>query len=366
MKQMFRKGILLFALLACLGPVVPVVRANQVDLSLNLQYNDRLDKSSGGTWSLVAKADQVANFGIASVSVKITGVSSWQAAGPTGQINAGQVAGFNFLDTGSGDTEEIQIFQFPFVDPSGTLEQSCFYGVGTLSGGAPDYAGKPAESQSIGPMFSTLTDVEGEPWGVTGSDFLSDPQWDIAVPLVEGLFAAGLSPSFVGLNPITQASVFSSLPLDINSVGTVTQALTVTNVSRDDFVSSPVIPGDYNQDGVVDAADYTMWQDTLGQFVLGSYDGADGNGNTVIDLYDYQVWKQNFGNTLPASGSGVPVPEPPSLILAVLIVCFAWNRVLQPSAQQGVTNFQKNVRNRLTPVKEVHIIRGLGLFGDVS
>jgi hypothetical protein len=341
MKQMFRKGILLFALLACLGSVVPVVRANQVDLSLNLQYNDRTDRSSGGTWSLVAKADPGENFGIASVSVKITGVTTWQPAGPTGQINANQRAGFNFLETGSGGTEEIQIFQFPLVDPSGTLEQSYFYGVGTLSGGAPDYAGKPAESQSIGPMFSTLTDVEGESWGATGSDFLSDPQWDIAVPLVGGQFAAGLTPSFVGLNPITQASVFSSLPLEINSVGTITQALMETNVSRDDFVAPPSNPGDYNLNGEVEASDYTQWRDTFGQFVLDPYDGADANGNTVIDLDDYQVWKQNFGNTLPASGSGVRVPEPPSLILAVLIVCFAWNRVCNPLRNKALRIFRK-------------------------
>ena len=67
MKQVVRKGILLFAVLVCLGPMVSIIRAGQVDLSLNLQYNDRIDRGSGGTWSLVAKADQVENFGIASV-----------------------------------------------------------------------------------------------------------------------------------------------------------------------------------------------------------------------------------------------------------------------------------------------------------
>ena len=322
---MFRKGILLFALLACHGPVGPVIWADQVDLSLNLQYNDRQDKNSGGTWSLVAKADPMENFGIASVSVEITGISTRQALGPTGQVNTGQAAGFNFLDVGSGGTEEIQIFQFPLVNPSGTLEQSCFYGVGTLSGGAPDYTEKPVESQSIGPVFSTLTDVTGVPWGVTESDFLLDPDWDRAVPLVGGQFASGLTPSFVGANP-TQVSVFSSLPADINSVGTITLASNVTTVLRDDFIEpDPVItpdnPGDYNRNGVVDASDYVVWRDTLGlgQFVLNPYDGADGNGDGAIGLADYHVWKQNFGNTIPASSSGILVPEPPSVIFTVLV-----------------------------------------------
>lgn len=319
---MVRKGILLSAVLVCLGPVVSVIWAGQVDLSLNLQYNDRIDRGSGGTWSLVAKADQVENFGIASVSVKITGVSTQQASGPTGQINTGQTAGFNFLDTGSGDTEEIQIFQFPIVDPSGTLEQPYFYGVGTLLGGAPDYAGKPAESQSIGPVFGTLTGVSGEPWGAAGSDFLSDPQWDIAVPLVGGQFAAGLSPSFIGPDPITQASVFSSLPPDINSMGTVTQAETTNFFLRDNFLGPPDNPGDYDLNGIVEANDYTMWQDTLGQSVLDPYDGADANGNLVIDLDDYQIWKQNYGNTFPGHGAGVAVPEPSNLVFVVWLAIF--------------------------------------------
>jgi hypothetical protein len=340
MKQMFRKGTLLFAMLVCFGPVVSVVWADQVDLSLNLRYNDRIDRGSGGTWSLVAKADP-SNFGIASVSVRITGISTRQASGPTGQINAGQVAGFNFLDAGSGGMEEIQVFQFPIVDPSGTLEQPYFYGVGTLSGGAPDYTGKPVESQSIGPMFSTLTDVSGELWGAAGSDFLSDPQWDIAVPLVGGQFAAGLSPSFIGLNPITQASVFSSLPLDINSIGTVTQAETTNFFVRDDFVDPPDNPGDYDLNGIVEANDYTMWRDTLGQFEFLPYDGADGNGNAVIDTDDYQVWKQNYGNTFPGNGSGVSVPEPSSLVLAVLLIVFPLRVDLQRVALQRVTNFKK-------------------------
>ena len=60
------------------------------------------------------------------------------------------------------------------------------------------------------------------------------------------------------------------------------------------------LAGDYNRDSVVDARDYTVWRDSLGQFVA-NFHAADGNGNGVIDQADYNAWKSNLGAT---SGSG--------------------------------------------------------------
>jgi hypothetical protein len=53
--------------------------------------------------------------------------------------------------------------------------------------------------------------------------------------------------------------------------------------------------GDYNGNGTVDAADYTVWQDHVGSTtdLL-----ADGNDNGVVDQTDYQVWSDNYGHTL--------------------------------------------------------------------
>jgi hypothetical protein len=53
--------------------------------------------------------------------------------------------------------------------------------------------------------------------------------------------------------------------------------------------------GDYNNNGIVDAADYTLWRDTLGQAVLNDGDGADGNMDGQIDQGDYDYWKGQFG-----------------------------------------------------------------------
>jgi fibronectin-binding autotransporter adhesin len=55
--------------------------------------------------------------------------------------------------------------------------------------------------------------------------------------------------------------------------------------------------GDYNFNGIVDTADYTVWRDALGsQVVPGS--GADGSGNGFVDQVDYEIWQATFGNVL--------------------------------------------------------------------
>jgi hypothetical protein len=61
--------------------------------------------------------------------------------------------------------------------------------------------------------------------------------------------------------------------------------------------------GDYNQNGFVDAADYVVWRDTLGQMGIGL--AADGNADGQIDAGDYDVWRGNFGK--PAIGAGAAV-----------------------------------------------------------
>ena len=70
---------------------------------------------------------------------------------------------------------------------------------------------------------------------------------------------------------------------------------------RFETVSDGVVrlEGDYNENFVVDAADYTVWRKTLGQ-TLAFYNGADGNGNGAVDQADYVVWRSNFGASISA------------------------------------------------------------------
>lgn len=87
------------------------------------------------------------------------------------------------------------------------------------------------------------------------------------------------------------------------------------------------LAGDYNKDGVVDSADYTVWRDTLGQSGIGL--AADGSGNGTVDMADYTKWQLNFGATGSGAGAGsaTTAPEPSSIFLAIVgIAAVGWWR----------------------------------------
>lgn len=70
----------------------------------------------------------------------------------------------------------------------------------------------------------------------------------------------------------------------------------------------PVLPGDYSGNGVIDAADYVVWRDGLGQTGVGLR--ADGNGDQVVDDGDYNIWKANYGMDVGAESTHIAVIEP--------------------------------------------------------
>ncbi len=100
----------------------------------------------------------------------------------------------------------------------------------------------------------------------------------------------------------------------------------------------PLLIGDANRDGSVDAADYTIWRNTVGAMVE-PYSGADFDGSGTIDANDYPLWKSHFGETLPpmasASGGGSLAAELTTAELATVDSLAAKTvEVVRPAATQ--------------------------------
>jgi hypothetical protein len=78
------------------------------------------------------------------------------------------------------------------------------------------------------------------------------------------------------------------------------------------------VPGDYNNNGVVDAGDYVLWR--KGGPLANEVDNVG-----VVNAQDYTEWRARFGNPNPGSGSSLgvaSVPEPATIVLLALISPF--------------------------------------------
>jgi CubicO group peptidase (beta-lactamase class C family) len=105
-------------------------------------------------------------------------------------------------------------------------------------------------------------------------------------------------------------------------------ALQYSGVPAEYVALVPEMPGDYNRDGNVDAADYTVWRDNFGRSVqLPNETFSLG----IVDGDDYAVWRSNFGQSLGVgSGASPAVPESSSLLLALAAAGFGLARLRRP------------------------------------
>jgi probable HAF family extracellular repeat protein len=80
------------------------------------------------------------------------------------------------------------------------------------------------------------------------------------------------------------------------------------------YLLTPVslIPGDFNGDSSVDAADLASWKAGFGTSGDATLSQGDADADLDVDGMDLLVWQRHLGSSIPAIASSAPVPEPSS------------------------------------------------------
>ncbi len=132
-----------------------------------------------------------------------------------------------------------------------------------------------------------------------------------------GGFTPAANQSFDILDWGTLSGAFNTIQLPDLSGGLEwnTSQLYTTGVLS---VASPGLLGDYNQNGIVDAADYVVWRKNEGTNNVLPNDSIGG----TIGHAQYDEWRAQFGQTT-SSGSiaSAPVPEPSSIRVLAIVCC---------------------------------------------
>ena len=147
------------------------------------------------------------------------------------------------------------------------------------------------------------------------------------------LSSAIIEVGFVGTTPLVGGESFNLI--DASSITGTISTLTLPTLNAGlmwrtdrlliDGSISTTLAGDFNADGAVDSADYTLWRDAS-PAALVAWSSGDANGDRLVDAADYAVWVANFGRQLGQSSAvnAAAVPEPTAvgttMVLAGLLV----------------------------------------------
>jgi hypothetical protein len=141
-------------------------------------------------------------------------------------------------------------------------------------------------------ILSSTDDLDGTGWTGLGGT------WEDTVPATSGALTETNLLGSTTLAPGAEAYIG-----DISSTGFLTDeeqdGLSMEFILSESLVSGAAL-GDYNNNGVVDAADYTTWRDAL---TAGATELTNDSTPGVVDESDFVFWRDNFGAV------GGPAPE---------------------------------------------------------
>ncbi len=140
-------------------------------------------------------------------------------------------------------------------------------------------------------------------WGTHIVGNMFDPG-DLDIQLASDVNISHVYNGGYTLNDLMTPSITNSQRREISRID-----MAMLELAYGYFIHTPML-GDYNDDGYVDQADYTVWADSYGE--TGAWLDADGNNDEVIDQADYTIWADHYGES---ASSPAAVPEPSMLVL---------------------------------------------------
>jgi hypothetical protein len=158
--------------------------------------------------------------------------------------------------------------------------------------------------------------------GNSGLGFVSDEVTDSSDDdLGPALVIADMGSNFSQLNDTLdfapQSAVFVSTNIFVRGLSPA-DAISLTSFTLGFSQTGPaILPGDYNQDGIVDTSDYVVWRDHVGQPAGSLPNDVDGG---PIGQAQFDTWLAKFGNasSAPAALQHAAVPEAASWLLLTL------------------------------------------------
>jgi T5SS/PEP-CTERM-associated repeat protein len=260
--------------------------------------------ASTGSASLVVRNNASFTTGTGQILLENTGsieLNSGAVLDARGIVNVSG-GSFDFL----GGTLHVDNFNGELVNQGGTLAPGHSAGITNIVGNYKQFAAATLQIELGGT--------------VAGS------QYDMLNINGESLLVGTLDVDLLSFTP-TPGNTFQIISATSAMNGTFSNVLlpTLSNANWQ-LIYNPTsvrlqvaLPGDYNFDGTIDAADYVVWRKTLGQTGFGL--AADGNANNEVDQLDYNVWRAHFGQPAgsgAAASANAAVPEPATSVLLML------------------------------------------------
>lgn len=244
---------------------------------------------------------------------------------------------FQRIHTSGGGLEERVIGTFP--DPANTFGHLWFQGLAqyNLYEAIPDGIGGHTRGALVSTQDKTsMGIVDSGPYDLSLPaapqtrvyDSANDPILGISVGWAD-IYDRNLPGQWVDVTGLADGDYILQVVIDpYERVDETDDSNNTTELLVNLVIPAPKIhPGDYNDDGRVDAADYVAWRNTLGTTGLPLGTAADGNGNGIIDAEDYLVWRDHYGELAGGPAALTSVPEPHAAIaLGLFCGLSAWLR----------------------------------------